>query len=199
MPCCCIIYQPEGTGCLTPGALTLIFGRFGKGMRRRLLILAIILFVIPSCFARNTAHDEKRMYRILLQVEDGDTVMYRGTYMRFLGVDAPEIAHPEIGFYRDQPYGQEAKRFTRTELRKARRVTYRADGRDKYERLLVHIFVDGYPLSLKIVEAGLGYETVSVFGDNGFPEIAEKIRDAAERLPEPPFQNPYIWRKMNRR
>jgi len=167
-------------------------------MRRSLLILALFIFVLPACFAGDTDHTEKRIYRLFLQVEDGDTVIYRGTHMRFLGVDTPEIANPNVGFYRDQPYGQEAKQFTRTELREARRVTYRADGSDKYGRLLVHIYVDSYPLSLKIVEAGLGYETVSVFGDNGFPEVAERILQAARRHPDLPFQNPYLWRKMNR-
>jgi len=168
-------------------------------MRRSFLIITLIIFILPACFADDSAHTEKRIYRLFLQVEDGDTVIYRGVYMRFLGVDTPEIANPEAGFYRDQPYGQEAKRFTRKELKKAHRVTYRADGRDKYGRLLVHIFIDGYPLSLKIVEAGLGYETVSVFGDNGFPEIAERILQAARLHPELPFQNPYLWRKMNRK
>jgi len=167
-------------------------------MRRSILIIIFFIFVLPACFAGDADHKERRIYRLFLQVEDGDTVIYRSTHMRFLGVDTPEIAHPEVGFYRDQPYGQEAKQFTRTEIRKARRVTYRADGRDKYGRLLVHIFVDGYPLSLKIVETGLGYETVSVFGDNGFAEIAKSILLAAKLYPELPFQNPYLWRRMNR-
>jgi hypothetical protein len=73
-----------------------------------------------------------------------------------------------------------------------------ADGYDMYDRLLVHVFVDGYPLSLKIVEAGLGYETVSVFGDNGFPEIAELILKSAKLHPDLPFENPYEWRKKYR-
>jgi micrococcal nuclease len=165
---------------------------------RRSIVIVLLLFVLPLFLAGETASVEKRMYRIFLQVEDGDTVIYRGIHMRFLGVDTPEIAHPGVGIYRDQPYGQRAKQFTRTELRKARRVTYRADGHDRYDRLLVHIFVDGYPLSLKLVEVGLAYETVTVFGDNGFPEISERILQASLLHPDLPFQNPYQWRKINR-
>ncbi len=119
--------------------------------------------------------------------------------MRFLGVDTPELRDPEIGFYKDQPYGRKAKEYTRVEIRKARLITYMADGYDRYNRLLVHVFVDGYPLSLKIIEAGLGYETVSVYGDNGFPEIADRILKAAKLHHDLPFENPYIWRQKNRK
>jgi len=145
------------------------------------------------------AGSEKRIFKLCLEVQDGDTVVYRGTHMRFLGVDTPELRNPEIGFYTDQAYGRKAKEYTRMEIRKARRVTYTGDGYDRYNRLLVHVFVDGYPLSLKIIEAGLGYETVSVYGDNGFPEIADRILKAAKLHHDLPFENPYIWRQKNRK
>ena len=142
--------------------------------------------------------DEKRISRFFLEVVDGDTIIYRGTHMRFIGVDTPETKNPDTGFYKDQPYGKEAKEFTGLEIRKARRVTYLSDGYDIYGRLLVHVFVDGYPLSLKIVEAGLGYETVRVYGDCGFPEISEKILNASKLHPDLPFENPSWWRRKNR-
>jgi endonuclease YncB( thermonuclease family) len=88
--------------------------------------------------------------------------------------------------------------FTRVQLKKARVVTYIAAGEDRYGRLLVHFFVDGYPLSVRIVEEGYGYETVSAFGDNGFPEIARMIRRASLLHPDLPFENPYQWRVRNR-
>jgi endonuclease YncB( thermonuclease family) len=142
--------------------------------------------------------EEYTLRRLFLEIEDGDTVVYRGRRMRFLGVDTPEVRNPELGFWRDQPYGQEAKEYTRRQIRQAKRVTLISDGIDRYDRLLVHIFVDGYPLSVKIVEAGLGYETVSVFGDGGFPEIASMIVEASKLHPELPFEEPYIWRRRNR-
>jgi endonuclease YncB( thermonuclease family) len=89
--------------------------------------------------------------------------------------------------------------FTRREIKKARVVTCVADGTDRYGRLLVHLFVDDYPLSVRIVEAGLGYETVSAFGDNGFPQIAAMILRAAKLHPDLPFENPYYWRRRHRR
>jgi endonuclease YncB( thermonuclease family) len=146
----------------------------------------------------SAASCEKRIYRLFLEIEDGDTVVYRGRHMRFLGVDAPELRNPDLGFYTDQPYGREAKEYVRRRVREAKRVTYCEDGEDYYGRLLVHIFVDGYPLSLLIVEAGLGYETVSVFGDNGFSHIAAMILEASKLHEELPFENPYQWRRKNR-
>jgi micrococcal nuclease len=142
--------------------------------------------------------EERRINRLFLEVVDGDTVIYRGVRMRFLGVDTPEIRSPDHGFYTDQPYGREAKNFTRMELKKARIITYRADGYDIYGRLLVHLFIDGYPLSLRIVESRIGYETVSVYGDNGFPEIAERIIEASKKTGRLPFEKPYLWRRRNR-
>ena len=156
-----------------------------------LALFFILIFCLSTGESAGKYGDERRIFRLFLQVEDGDTIIYRRVHMRFLGVDTPELKNYDLGFYFDQPYGREAKAYTRMELKKAKRVTYMADGYDRYDRLLVHVFVDGYPLSLKIIEAGLGYETVSVFGDNGFPEIAEKILKSAELNPDPPFENPY--------
>ena len=102
----------------------------------------------------------RRMLRLFIEIEDGDTVVYMGRHLRFLGVDTPEIRNPSLGFWKDQPYGPEAKEYTRRQIEEARRLTYVSDGEDRYGRLLVHLFVDGYPLSVRIIEAGLGYAIV---------------------------------------
>jgi micrococcal nuclease len=173
-----------------------MIGRKTGEMRR--IGWLICLCVLLACGAERPSPGG-RMFRLFLEVQDGDTVFYRRVPMRFLGVDTPELKNPELGFYDDQPYGRKAKEYTRAELRGAKRVTYLSGGRDRYDRLLVHVFVDGYPLSLKIVEAGLGYETVSFYGDNGFPEISGRILAAARENPDLPFENPYLWRMKHRR
>ena len=167
----------------------------------RIVTFVILAIILHSCVSEDVSErrEERIINRLFIEVVDGDTVVYKGQFMRFLGVDTPEIRNPEHGFYSDQPYGREAKNFTRMEIKRARRVTYRADGYDRYGRLLVHIFVDGYPLSLRIVEAKYGYETVSVYGDNGFPDIARRILEASKLAGELPFENPYIWRRKNKR
>ncbi len=175
-------------------------------MRMRKLSTHFVLFLFLFCAvvaaeSGTQTPDKpvpKRMRRLFIEVEDGDTIIYRGRYMRFLGVDTPEIRNPDVGFYTDQPFGTEAKNFTRRQIKTAKKVTYVSDGLDYYDRLLVHIFVDGYPLSVRIIEAGFGYETVSVYGDNGFPEVAQMILNAAKLYPDLPFENPYLWRRKNR-
>jgi endonuclease YncB( thermonuclease family) len=159
------------------------------------LLCALMFIMFHVCAADEL---ERRMFGFFLEVVDGDTVVYRGRHMRFLGVDTPEVRNPELGFWVDQPYGNEAKVFTRRQIKQAKRITYMQNGIDRYDRLLVHILVDGYPLSVRIVEAGLGYETVTVYGDNGFPEIAAMILEAAKLYPELPFENPSLWRSRNR-
>ncbi len=162
------------------------------------VLLLIALSVLTAGRRQEAPTGEIRINRLFLEVLDGDTVRYRGIVMRFLGVDTPEIRNPQHGFYTDQPYGREAANFTRMEIKKARVITCRPDGRDVYGRLLVHLFVDGYPLSLLIVESGMGYETVTAFGDNGFPGIAERILGASRRVGDLPFEKPYLWRRKNR-
>jgi micrococcal nuclease len=179
-----------------------IIGRKTGDMKRFGWRLWLLLIFLPSCGVEQTpggTGEERRIFRLLLEVQDGDTIVYRRVPMRFLGVDTPELKNPDLGFYEEQPYGRKAKEYTREELRIAKRVTYLSGGYDRYDRLLVHVFVDGYPLSLKIVEAGLGYETVSFYGDNGFPEISERILAAAKGNPDLPFENPYLWRRKHRR
>ena len=153
------------------------------------VLLLLLCFAAISTNSARTQTEEQKMKRLFLEIEDGDTVVYRGQRMRFLGVDTPEIRNPDLGFWIDQPYGREAKEFTRRHIRGARLITYVSDGVDRYDRLLVHLFVDGYPLSLMIVEAGLGYETVTVFGDGGYPEIASMILDASRLNTHLPFEN----------
>ena len=162
-----------------------------------LSLMLLCIAVVYPCAAGEPA-EEHPLMRLFLEIEDGYTVVYRGRRMRFMGVDTPEIRNPELGFWVDQPYGRDAKEFTRRQIRQAKRVTYKCDGIDRYGRVLVHLFVDGYPLSVKIVEVGLGYETVSVFGDGGFPEIASMIQEASKLHPDLPFENPYMWRRRNR-
>ena len=90
----------------------------------RFLMMLFFTLILCSCTENLPDKDstETRIYRLFLEVEDGDTIVYKGIHMRFLGVDAPEVRNTEIGFYIDQPYGREAKKFTRMEIKKAKRL-----------------------------------------------------------------------------
>ncbi len=133
-----------------------------------------------------------------IKLDDGDTFSYDGMDIRVLGMDTPEIAHPEHGFHKDQPFGREASAYTAELIEKAKKIAYVPFQEDRYGRMLAHVFIDGELLSVKLIKVGLAYETVSHYGDNGFPELADVILEAAENSQTRDFMPPYKWRQQNR-
>jgi len=134
-----------------------------------------------------------------IEFDDGDTFLYRDEAIRVLGIDTPETEEPDVGIFEDQPYGRAAAESTQTLIARARRVEIVYDGRDIYDRRLAHVFVDGELLAEKILAMGLAYENVSHFGDNGFPDLADRILRAAEAGPKPPFEPPHRWRQKHQK
>jgi len=134
-----------------------------------------------------------------IDFDDGDTFFYRNQPIRVLGIDTPEVTDPDVGIFEDQPFGPAAAESTRVWITRARRVEMAYDGRDIYHRRLAHVFVDGELLAVKLLDAGLAYENVSHFGDNGFPDLADQILQAAHDGPRPAFEPPHQWRKKHQR
>lgn len=139
------------------------------------------------------------LHKDRIEFDDGDTIVYGGIHLRFLGIDCPEIEHPDVGILEDQPFGRAAAESTRVLITRARIAEYVFDGEDYYGRRLGYIFVDGELLGVKLIEMGLAYETVSHYGDNGFPDLAQRILDASLAAPKPAFQQPYQWRKKHQK
>jgi hypothetical protein len=123
-----------------------------------------------------------------IQFDDGDTFFVDGKPIRFLGIDTPEIAEPDVGIFEDQPFGRAAAESTRALVLRAAVVEIATDGLDRYDRV-----------AEKLLAMGLAYETVSHYGDNGFPDLADRILRAAEAGPKPAFEEPYKWRKKHQR
>lgn len=134
-----------------------------------------------------------------IEFDDGDTFLVDGQPVRFLGIDTPEVAEPDVGIFEDQPFGRAAAESVRVWVTGARRVELALDGRDRYHRRLAHVFVDGELVAERLLAAGLAYQNVSHFGDNGFPDLADRILRAAEEGPRPAFEEPYRWRKKHQR
>lgn len=168
-----------------------------------LLVAALLL---PSCREAGGSRDRAASYAgaVTLDVaqirfDDGDTFMVGDDAIRILGIDTPEITEPDVGIFEDQPYGRDAADSTRALITRAQRVEIAYDGRDIYQRRLAHIFVDGELLAVKLLGMGLAYENVSHFGDNGFPDLADRILKAAHAGPKPAFEPPHKWRKKHQR
>lgn len=145
-------------------------------------------------------HEHARYLNIdRIQFDDGDTFMLDGEPVRILGMDTPEIKSPNVGIMEDQPYGRAAADSTRALMTRAELLEWVPDGKGYYGRRLAHVLVDGELLSVKLIEMGLAYETVTYFGDNGFPDLADRILQASLASPKPPFEPPYQWRKKHQK
>lgn len=93
--------------------------------------------------------------------------------LRFLAVDTPESVHPTIG---EEEYGKEASNYTCKALKNAKKIEIEydsnSDKKDKYERHLAWIFVDGELLQAKLVEQGLA-EVAYLYGDYKYTPLLE--------------------------
>ena len=175
--------------------------------RRHVLhcVLFFLSLLLLYCDSRGDGRENNESISLIkidisdIRPDDGDTFFYKDLAIRVLGIDTPEIIHTEHGIFEDQPYGRKAAAMTINILRKANIIEYVPFQKDKYGRLLAHVFVDGKLLAVHLITAGLAYETVSYYGDNGFPKIAERILKAAHESPRPPFERPYKWRRRHQK
>lgn len=139
-----------------------------------------------------------------IAVDDGDTfeiVWAPGDseIVRILGIDTPEIRHPEHGLPEDQEGGREARAFALGTVAFADHVELlRASTIDPYGRTLGYFFIDGRNYSASVVAAHLAYESVSHYGDNGFPDAAKQVVEAAQAAGKPPFEPPHEFRRRMR-
>ena len=135
----------------------------------------------------------------LIDFDDGDSFSCAGEKIRVLGIDAPEIKHPDHGIQQDQDGGTSAASATQRALKNAKRILIVRGGKDPYGRTLAHVIVDGELLGVKLIKSGYAYENVTHFGDNGMPEFALQILEASKSYPKPKFEPPWEWRKKNQK
>lgn len=139
-----------------------------------------------------------------IDVDDGDTVTIHWPdgdkeVVRFLGIDTPEIAHPEFGLPFDQAFGREAAGFAKGAFSVAKRVGLRrAPMKDPYGRTLGYLYLDGRNYSPMILKARLAYETVSRYGDNGLAAQADSCLTVGREAGALPFEDPHEFRQRMR-
>lgn len=174
-------------------------------IRTLALILAVAAIAAGAC-SRNARDGYRPSYPgaewvdvTQIHFDDGDSFELAGEHIRLLGIDTPETRSPTVGIYEDQAHGPEAAESTQVWILRAETVEIVKDGRGTYGRRLAHIFVDGDLLAIRHLQIGLAYENVSHFGDNGFPDLADRILDAAATGPKPDFEQPYKWRKKHQK
>jgi endonuclease YncB( thermonuclease family) len=139
-----------------------------------------------------------------ISVDDGDSIVIRWNerdheIVRILGIDTPETRHVEHDIPFDQPFGPEARTFAEGAFAVATEVELlRASTVDPYDRTLGYLFLNRRNYSLLVLRAGLAEESVSRYGDNGFPREAAEVLAAAKEVGPLPFESPGSYRARMR-
>jgi micrococcal nuclease len=137
-------------------------------------------------------------------VDDGDTVVINWRKddfetIRVLGIDTPETRHLEHNLPYAQSFGPEARGFALGAFMTAERIELlRAATLDPYGRTLGYLFLDGRNYSVLVVRARLAEESVTFYGDNGFPNEAAAVLAAAKEAGPLPFESPHLFRARMR-
>ena len=134
-------------------------------------------------------------------VKDGDTLFVAGVEIRPAGWDAPE--HRQTCFDAagaEWPCGREATTVLRS-LVEGRTVACRDTGGRSYGRRVMVCYVDGRDLGDVMVGGGWAVDVPAFSGGRyaAREAAARAARLGAWRGGKDGFQNPYFWRRENRR
>lgn len=179
-----------------------------------ILLPLIAFFLIPSSARLFAAEDDRVQSRPHgvrvpvpvehIRIDDGDSIQIawkpgETEIVRILGIDTPETRHVEHNIPFDQPFSREATAFARGVFAMAEKVELlRASTVDPYDRTLGYVFVNDRNYSVLAISARLAAETVSHYGDNGFPKEAAACSKAASKAGPAPFEPPYLYRTRMR-
>ncbi len=145
------------------------WSRWGRGAA----ILILLFLVVCSRLSRRSEPEvgEEDRFQVV-KVVDGDTfVLAGGDRLRLRSIDAPEKGYPLY---------EEATRFlSDMVLGKVVRLEFSGERRDKYGRLLGHVFVDSVFVGEEILRSGLGYLFLFSRTDPGSPRTESLL--AAQR------------------
>lgn len=115
---------------------------------------------------------------------DGDTAKFdlngEVITVRFLGINTPETVSTTVG---EEPYGKEASNYTKEKLENATKIELeydpKADEKDKYNRVLAWIWVDGSLLQKELVSNGLA-ETYMLQNNYRYASILQLAEEEAK-------------------
>ena len=113
-----------------------------------------------NVISNNNDENSEKIKVTLSDTVDGDTAKFimngEEITVRFLGIDTPETVKPNTPV---QPYGPEASNFTKNKLTNASKIELEfdenSDKKDKYDRYLAWVWVDGELLQNLIIKKGL--------------------------------------------
>lgn len=139
-----------------------------------------------------------------VDVDDGDTAIIHwgaadAESVRILGIDTPETRHVPHDLPYAQMFGVEARSFARGAFAAATKIELaRANTLDPYGRTLGYFILNGQNYSVLVVRARLAEESVTRYGDNGFPAESAEVLAAAKEAGPLPFESPGEFRRRMR-
>lgn len=157
-------------------------------MKRLILLTVMAILGLSGCSqptaSDNTESDSKITVE-LIKCIDGDTAKFTevGT-TRFLYIDTPESTRTI------EPYGKEASAYTCNLLKNAKTIQLEYDGpkKDKYNRTLAWVWIDGKLIQKEIIKKGY----VEKFYDYGNYSYESELRSLQETAKE---QGVGLWSK----
>ncbi|MFC1863868.1 thermonuclease family protein [Thermodesulfobacteriota bacterium] len=122
-------------------------------MKRHLKLLPFLILLLLFIPTPSLASPSK-----VIRVVDGDTIVvdYKGKSekVRLLRVNTPESVHPDKK--QNIPMGKVASDYTKNRLHgKLVNLQFEGELRDRYNRLLAYVFIDGMNFNVELVEQGL--------------------------------------------
>ena len=145
-------------------------------MKKKIILLISIFFIgINNIYAR-----EKVKFSDCV---DGDTIKVlvdnKKYTIRMLAVDTPESVHPTKGV---EYYGKEASDYTCNLVKNAKKIEIEyddaSDKKDKYDRLLVWVFVDDKLLQKELISNGYA-KVAYLYEDYKYTKELENAQELA--------------------
>ena len=138
------------------------------------MILIIVMFIPKNVLAK-----EKVSFSSCV---DGDTAKFilnkKEITVRFLAINTPETGANE------EAYGIEASEFTCKKLKNAKKIELeydsKSDKKDKYDRYLAWVFVDGKLLEEELIKKGLA-KVAYVYDDYKYVDKLKKAEETAKK------------------
>ncbi|MGM9926837.1 MAG: thermonuclease family protein [Bacillus sp. (in: firmicutes)] len=160
-------------------------------MKKLIVLLLLSISLLTACSdLQSTDSDYPTFEATINRVVDGDTLLisYEGKEerVRLLLVDTPESVKEGVEV---QPFAKEASDFVKKLLPAGTKVEVELgeQERDKYDRLLAYVYIDGDMLNEILIQEG--YARVGYVYENN-DRYVEKLRAAQEEAKE---QKVNIW------
>ena len=117
------------------------------------IFLSIVITVLPLLFTGCEELPQGDYSSSVVYIYDGDTIkLANGDKIRYLGIDTPEMN------YKNPPpehFAKDAKEFNESLVAgKTVRLEFDTQKRDKYNRLLAHVYVNNIHVNARMIEEG---------------------------------------------